>query len=78
VKFPRATYRAPRKLIYASAIDARNVPCYRKDEDRPLGFALQDVIPNHHKLLWSKATVVSVMEKAKLDFVRCVLRRRTQ
>jgi hypothetical protein len=41
----------PRKLIYAS-IDARNVLCYRKDEDWPLGFALQDVIPNHHKLLW--------------------------
>jgi hypothetical protein len=37
----------PRKLIYAAVIDARNVLCYRKDEDRPLGFALQDVIPNH-------------------------------
>ena len=68
----------PRKLIYASVIDARNVLCYREDEGRPLGFALQDAISNHHKLLWSKATVVSVMEKAKLDFVRCVLGRRTQ
>jgi hypothetical protein len=27
---------------------------------------------NHRKLLWSKAAVVSVTEKAKLDFVRCV------
>lgn len=27
---------------------------------------------NHRKLLWSKAMVVSVTEKAKLDFVRCV------
>lgn len=28
--------------------------------------------PNHRKLLWSKAMVVSVTEEAKLDFVRCV------
>ena len=27
---------------------------------------------NHRKLLWSKAMVVSVTEKAKLDFVRYV------
>jgi len=37
----------PRKLIYASVIDARDVLCYKKDEDWLLGFALQDVIPNH-------------------------------
>ena len=42
-----------------------NVLCYRKDEDWPLGFALQDVIPNHHKLLWSKTTVVNVMGKGE-------------
>ena len=62
----------PRKLIYASIIDAQNVLCYRKNEDRPLGFALQDAIPNHHKLLWSKTTVVSVMGKgeARLRQVR--------
>jgi hypothetical protein len=24
-----------------------NMLCYRKDEDWPLGFALQDAIPNH-------------------------------
>ena len=56
---------APRKLIHASVIDARNVLCYRKDGGGPSGFALQDVIPNHHKLLWSKATVVSVMGKGE-------------
>ena len=31
----------PRKLIYAAVIDARNVLCYRKDEDRPLGCAMK-------------------------------------
>ena len=38
----------------------------------PPGFVLQDAIPNHHKLLWSKATVVSVMGKgeARLRQVR--------
>ena len=56
---------APRKLIYASIIDALNVLCYRKDGGRSPGFALQDVIPNHHKLLWSKTTVVSVMGKGE-------------
>lgn len=33
---------------------------------------MQVEAPNHRKLLWSKAMVVSVTEKAKLDFVRCV------
>lgn len=28
--------------------------------------------PNHRKLLWAKVMVVSVTEKAKLDFVRWV------
>jgi hypothetical protein len=37
----------------------------RKDEGRPLGFVLQDVIPNHHNLLWSKTTVVNVMGKGE-------------
>lgn len=32
---------------------------------------------NHLKLLWSKAMVVSVKEKAKQDFVRYVSWRRT-
>ena len=39
--------------------------CYREDEGRPLEFALQEVISNRHKLLWSKATVVSVMGKGE-------------
>ncbi len=52
--------------------------CYIEDEGRPLGIAIQVETPNHHKLLWSKAMVVSVMEKARLDLVRCVLRRRMQ
>jgi len=33
---------------------------------------VQAEAPNHRKLLWSKAMVVSVTEKAKLDFVRWV------
>ena len=46
--------------------------CCIRDEGRPLGAAIQVEAPNHRKLLWSKAMVVSVTEKAKLDFVRCV------
>ena len=34
---------------------------------------MQVEVPNHRKLLWSKATVVSVTEKARQDFVRYVL-----
>jgi hypothetical protein len=45
--------------------DARNVLCYRKDGGRPPGVVLQEMISNHHKLLWSKATVVSVMGKGE-------------
>jgi len=33
---------------------------------------MQVEAPNHRKLLWTKAMVVSVTEKAKLDFVRYV------
>ena len=42
-----------------------NMLCYRKDEDWPLGFALQMRFQTTHKLLWSKATVVSVMGKGE-------------
>ena len=52
--------------------------CCTEDEGRPLGIAIQVEIPNHLKLLWSKAMVVSVKEKARLDLVRYVLWRRTQ
>ena len=44
--------------------------CLIEDEGRPLGAAMQVEASNHRKLLWSKAMVVSVTEKAKLDFVR--------
>ena len=36
-----------------------------EDEGSPLGLVIQVMIPNHHKLLWSKATVVSVMVKGE-------------
>jgi hypothetical protein len=45
-------------------------PCLAEDEGRPLGAVMQVEAPNHRKLLWSKAMVVSVTEKAKQDFVR--------
>jgi len=35
-----------------------------RDEGRPLGAGLQEQAPNHLKLLWSNARVVSVKEKA--------------
>ena len=35
-----------------------------RDEGRPLGAGLQGQAPNHLKLLWSNARVVSVKEKA--------------
>ncbi len=35
-----------------------------EDEGRPLGAGLQEQASNHLKLLWSKAMVVSVEEKA--------------
>ena len=43
---------------------------YMRDEGRPLGAGLQEQAPNHLKLHWSKAIVVSVMEKAGQDLVR--------
>lgn len=44
--------------------------CLIEDEGRPLGAAIQVEASNRRKLLWSRAMVVSVTEKAKLDFVR--------
>ena len=35
-----------------------------RDEGRPLGAGLQEQVSNHLKLLWAKAIVVSVEEKA--------------
>ncbi|ATY86096.1 hypothetical protein CVV65_15145 [Kyrpidia spormannii] len=47
-------------------------PCRIEDEGRPLEVAMQVEASNHRKLLWSKAMVVSVTEKARPDLVRCV------
>jgi hypothetical protein len=44
--------------------------CCAKDERRPLKTAIQVEVSNHLKLLWTKAMVVSVKEKAEQDFVR--------
>ena len=40
-----------------------------KDEGGPLGAGLQEQASNHLKLLWSRARVVSVMEKSWLRIV---------
>lgn len=45
-------------------------PCLAEDEGGPLGAAIQVEAPNRRKLLWSKAMVVSVTEKARRDLVR--------
>ena len=42
----------------------------------PLAIGLQEQVANHHKRRWSKARVVSVMEKAP-EGVRCETGRRT-
>jgi len=47
---------------YAGASVPRS---FVRDEGRPLGVGLQEQAPNHLKLLWPKATVVSVEEKAR-------------
>ncbi|HDR14078.1 MAG TPA: hypothetical protein ENN79_01045 [Desulfobacteraceae bacterium] len=41
-----------------------------RDEGRPLGVGLEEQAPNHLKLLWSKAMVVSVEEKVPRDGIR--------
>ena len=53
-------------------------PCCIRDEGRPLEAAIQVEASNHLKLLWTKAMVVSVKEKARQDLVRYVLKRRIQ
>ena len=45
-------------------------PCCTEDEGRPLGAVMQVKAPNHLKLLWSKAMVVSVKEKVPRDGIR--------
>ena len=41
------------------------VPCCTRDEGGPLGTGVQALVPNHLKLRWSRARVVSVQEKAR-------------
>jgi hypothetical protein len=38
-----------------------------KDEGRPLGIGFQEQVPNHSKLLWKRAAVVSVGGKLKAN-----------
>src|SRR5262249_27188276 len=52
--------------------------CCARDGGRPSEVGLQEQASNIHKLRWSKARVVSVMEKARLDRVMCRSRRRTR
>jgi hypothetical protein len=51
--------------------------CCARDGGRPSEAGLQEQASNNHKLRWSKARVVSVMEKARLDRVMCRSRRQT-
>ena len=44
--------------------------CLTEDEGRPFEAAVQAEASNHRKLLWTKAMVVSVTEKARRDLVR--------
>jgi hypothetical protein len=50
--------------------------CYIEDEGRPLEVAMQVEASNRLKLLWAKAMVVSVKEKARHNLVRYVPGRR--
>ena len=47
-----------------------------RDEGGPFGFDDQESIPSHRKLLWSKAMVVSVAEKAGHDHAAKIARAR--
>ncbi len=51
VRFPRATHCVPRSCV--------------RDEGRPLAAGLQDQAANRLELLWLRARVVSVKEKAR-------------
>jgi len=44
--------------------------CCTEDERRSLETDIQVEVSNHLKLLWTKAMVVSVKEKARQDLVR--------
>ena len=63
--------------LFATPTTVRQAMCAR-DEGRSLAAGLRRQAANHRKRLWSRAMVVSVMEKAKLDFVRYETERRMQ
>src|SRR4030095_7132341 len=66
-----AKVRQERERLYQTRYCAR-------DGGWPSEAGLQEQASNNHKLRWSKARVVSVMEKARLDRVMCRSRRRTR
>ena len=49
------------------------ISCVR-DEGWPLGIGFQEQVPNHSKLLWSRAVVVSVGEKREINLVQVSIR----
>ena len=55
---------------YARYADDRVPGSCVRDEGRPLAAGLQDQAANRLKLLWSRARVVRVKEKARQDRVR--------
>jgi hypothetical protein len=57
------SHRTPRMHTQPAARQ-KGVQCCLEDEGRPLGVGLQGRIPNHLKLRWSRARVVSVEEKS--------------
>ena len=57
-------------VIVSKFCDHRAPRGCAKDEGRPFEAAMQVEASNHLKLLWSKAMVVSVKEKARQDLVR--------
>ena len=73
VKFPGPTRLVSRVTPVHTAV--RN--CTR-DEGRPFEVGNQVLISSHRKLLWSKARVVNVAEKAGQDPVRYGRERRAQ
>jgi hypothetical protein len=56
----------------------KEVRCCARDGGRSSGAGRQGQAPNHRKLRWSRAVVVSVAEKAGHDPVRCGSERRAK
>jgi len=71
-----AIYGMPKSIVDAGYADdgvprrhgkeiIPEVPCCMRDEGGPLGTGVQARVPNHLKLRWSRAKVVSVQEEAR-------------